>query len=267
MNSEKTIPELIANRIRKHNSKILFQRRDGWSWKQITWLDFEREVKSIASFLMDLGFGLGDSALVLSSNRMESISTEIAICLIGGITIPIVENETIENVVRIAKEFKIKFIFAGEESTLSGIQNIYQELPALDRIVVFSDVNIGKDEKIIPFKGVLKFGLLKRKQLEDELVKTSKSVLPDSLATIFYSSNSHGNTEKKEITQGDLIEVLHSASERLSFIGEEDQSFSYLPSASPFEKLINHFGIYLGTRIVMAETREDFFEDILEVSK
>jgi long-subunit acyl-CoA synthetase (AMP-forming) len=265
MNSEKTIPELIANRIRKHNSKILFQRRDGWSWKQITWLDFEREVKSISSFLMDLGFGFGDTALVISSNRMESISTEIAIHLIGGVTIPIAEHETLENVVGIAKEFKTKFIFLGIESILGRIQDIYQELPTLERVVIFSDVTIRKDYKVIPFKGVLKLGFLKRKLLEDELVKTSKSVLPKSLATIFYSSNSHAKTERKEVTQGDLMGVLHSVSGRLSFIDEEDQSFSYLPSVSPFEKLINHFGIYMGTRIVMAENREDFFEDIVEV--
>lgn len=265
MNSEKTIPELIASRIRRYSSKILFQRRDGWSWKQITWLDFEREVKNIASFLMDLGFGFGNTALVISSNRMESISTEIAIHLIGGVTIPIAEDEPRENVVGIAKEVKVRFIFAGTESTLDGIQGIYEEIPTLERLVIFSDVAIRGDYKIIPFKGVLKLGFLKRKLLEDELVKTSKSVLPNSLATIFFSSNSHSKTERKEVTQGDLTEVLHSGSRRLSFIGEEDQLFSYLSSASPFEKLINHFGMYMGARIVMAETEEAFLDDILEV--
>lgn len=266
MVDEKTVPELIANRIKRYNSKLLFQRRDGWSWKQITWLDFEREVKSVASFLMDLGFGRGDASLLVSSNRVESISTEIAVWSIGGVTIPIAENEALENIARIVNQFKVKFIFAGKEFALDEIQEIYKELRALERIVCFADVNGAvKVDKIIPFRAVLKFGSIKRKQLEDELVKISKNVSPDCLATIFNSSSSNGNQNSDEITQGDLIQLLRSTSDKLSFIGEEDQSFSYLPSASPFDKLINHFGIFKGARIVIAETREDFYEDILEV--
>ncbi|HEY7536154.1 MAG TPA: hypothetical protein VH878_09465, partial [Thermodesulfobacteriota bacterium] len=61
------------------------------------------------------------------------------------------------------------------------------------------------------------------------------------------------------------IEVLRDSSEKLSFITEEDQAFSHLPSVSPYEKLINYVGIYMGSRISIAETRENFFEDVVEV--
>ena len=266
MVDEKTVPELIANRIKKYNSKLLFQRRDGWSWKQITWLDFERDVKSVASFLIDLGFGPGDATLVVSSNRMESISTEIAVWSIGGVTIPISEDETLGNIVRVANQFKVKLIFRGKESKLDEIQEIYKGINSLERFVCFNDLNGAvKLDKIIPFRSVLKLGSLKRRQLGDELVEISKNVSPDCLAAVFNSSGSNGNQNSNEVTQGDLIGLLGSTSDKLSFIDEEDQSFSYLPSPSPFDKLINHLGIFKGARIVIAETREDFYEDILEV--
>ena len=57
--SERTIPELVINKVKEHGTRLLFQRRDGWSWKQITWLDFDREVKNIASFLLDAGLNPG----------------------------------------------------------------------------------------------------------------------------------------------------------------------------------------------------------------
>jgi long-chain acyl-CoA synthetase len=266
MGVEKNVADLITNRVKRYGGKLLFQRREGWSWKQVTWLDFEREVKSIASFLMDLGFGQGDMALVVSSNRIESILTEIAIHLLGGVTIPIAEDEPLEDVVRVTRDLKIKFVFTGGESTLDRILNVSREITGLERVFVFSEVGLGKGEIIIPFKGILKFGSLRRRQLEDELVRVSKGVLPDSIATVFFQGfKSDGEIVKKETTQMDLIQALYSASERLSFIHEEDQAFSYLPSAGPFEKLINHLGLYMGTRIVMAEKREDFFSDIVEV--
>ena len=63
--SEKTIPEHLQNRVKEHGTKLLYQRRDGWSWKQITWLDFDRKVKNIAAFLHDLGLSPGSPALTL----------------------------------------------------------------------------------------------------------------------------------------------------------------------------------------------------------
>jgi long-subunit acyl-CoA synthetase (AMP-forming) len=265
MNTEKTIPALITNRIKKYQSKILFQRRDGWSWKQITWLDFERDVKSIASFLLDLGFGPRDAAIMVSPNRMECLFTEVAVCFLGGVAIPVEGDELLERIEELAKGVRIKYIFTTDAATANKVIALFKSFPDLGKIIVFSYNDLGKDDRIIPYASVLKFGLLKRRQLEDSLTRTSESVSPDSPAVIFYEPGSNGKVNEKKVAHLDLIEALHLMAKTYPFIGEEDQSFSCLPSASPFERFINYLALYMGSRIVMAETREDFFEDILEV--
>ena len=265
MNTEKTLSALITNRIKKYQSKILFQRRDGWSWKQITWLDFERDVKSIASFLLDLGFGPGDAAIMVSPNRMECLFAEEAVCFLGGVAIPMEGGELLEGIDELAKGVRIKFIFTADVAIADRVLTLFKSFPDLRKIIVFSYNDLGKDDRIIPFASVLKFGLLKRRQLEDNLTTTSESVSPDSPAVIFYEPGSNGKVNKKMVTHLDLIEALHFMAKTFLFIGEEDQSFSCLLSASPFEKFINYLALYMGSRIVMAETRGDFFEDILEV--
>ncbi|HWP93916.1 MAG TPA: AMP-binding protein [Thermodesulfobacteriota bacterium] len=266
MNIEKTIPALITNRIKKYQSKILFQRRDGWSWKQITWLDFERDVKSIASFLLDLGFGPGDAAIMVSPNRMECLFAEVAVCFLGGVAIPMEGDELLERIIEeLAKGVRIKFIFTADAAIANRVITFFNSFPDLGKIIVFSYNDLGKDDRIIPYASVLKFGLLKRRQLEDSLTTTSESVSPDSPAVIFYDPGLNGKVNEKKVAHLDLIEALHLMAKTYPFIGEEDQSFSCLTSASPFEKFINYLALYMGSRIVMAETREDFFEDILEV--
>ena len=47
--------KFIADRVRENGNKMIFQVKDGWSWKQITWLDFDKDIKSIAAFLLGLG--------------------------------------------------------------------------------------------------------------------------------------------------------------------------------------------------------------------
>lgn len=265
MDIQKTIPGMITSRIKKYGGKLLFQHKDGWSWKQITWLDCEKSIKDIASFLMSLGFASGNTALIVSGNRTESLYAEFAIYLLGGVSIPIAENEAQDKIVQVARDSKSGFIFVGGESTLIKIRNIKDEIPSLVKIVSFSNTNIGEDEKVIPFKGLLRFGSMKRKGLEDELVKTAKRVLPDSPATILYSFDSDGRIDRKEVTHRDLVEAIRVASERLLLVNEEDQAFSHLPSVSSFERFVNYLGIYMGIRIAVAETGEDFFKDILEV--
>ena len=255
--SNRTIPELVANKVKEHGTRLLFQRRDGWSWKQITWLDFDREVKNIASFLMDLGFESGDRAIIASSNNLDAIATEIAIYHLGGVVVPLPQDSDIDHIKETANNLSAKIIFIEPENMLETVQNNIGELKNIEKIVFFEDIRV-KHEKIINFKLVQKSGLMKRKQLHDDLTKVSENVSPDDLAVIFPDSQT-------QVTQGAFMDILAGAYQKYSQIGIEDQSFSYMTSASPFSKFINYLTFYMGTRAAMAESRQDFYQDILEV--
>lgn len=255
--SERTIPELIANKVKEHGTRLLFQRRDGWSWKQITWLDFDREVKNIASFLMDAGFSSGDKAVISSSNNLDSIATEMAIYHLGGVVVPLPQEVDFDGIKSAANKLDAKIIFIESDNILSDVVEGENDLKNVKNIIFYSDIRI-KHEKIINFKLVLKSGLMKRKKLHDDLTQASENVSPDNLAVIFPDSQT-------QVTQGAFMDILADTHQKYSQIGIEDQSFSYITSASPFSKLINYLTFYMGTRAAVAESRKDFYEDILEV--
>lgn len=258
--SVSTIPELVADKVKEHGTRLLFQRRDGWSWKQITWLDFDREVKNIASFLMDIGFRTGDKALLSSSNNLDSLATEIAICHLGGAIVYLPQDESFDNIVQTSNNFKAKVVFIENEKLLNDFVEKNEEISNAERIIFFSDVRL-KHERILNFKLVLKSGLMKRKKLHDDLTKVSENVSSEDISVIFIGKD--GNT--KEISQGTMMDILSETSKKYSQIVIEDQSFSYMTSASPFSKLINYLTLFMGTRAAVAESRKDFYDDILEV--
>ena len=255
--SIRTIPELLKNNVKEHGTRLLFQRRDGWSWKQITWLDFDREVKNIASFLMDLGFESGDCAIIASSNNLDALAAEIAIYHLGGVVVALPQGSDIDAIKDAASKTEAKIIFIELEGLLDEIKSRSDEFGKVEKIIFFADIRV-KHEKIINFKLVQKSGLMKRKQLHDDLTTASESVSPDDLAIIFPDTQS-------QVTQGAFMEILSSAKDKFSQIGIEDQSFSYMTSASPFSKIINYLTFFMGTRAAVAESRKDFYEDILEV--
>jgi len=262
---EKTIVELLETRVKRNSGKLLLQKKDGWSWKQISWLDFDRDIRCIAAYLLDLGFVSGDAVLIASSNRLESLYSEIAVNILGGISIPIGHGKDIVEILNVASDEGIKFIFVEDHSGLAGLINLSDKISDLKKIVVISDKRDRLDDKVINFKSLLKFGLVKRKQHGDDLKRITGKVLPSNVASIFYNLNSNGDVVKKEITQQNLIEIIHRASEKLEILDKEDQSYSYMPSVSPFEKFINYLAIYMEFRMVLAESREEFYEEILEV--
>jgi long-chain acyl-CoA synthetase len=261
--NEKTIPELLQKRVKEHGTRLLFQRRDGWSWKQITWLDFDRKVKNIASFMMNLGFGKGDRTVVVSSNRLEAISSEIATFLLGGLIIPLPKEADADEIVKTAQDYNAKFIFIEEGPALEGVLASLDRMPRVERIAVFPDLKMSHD-RLINFKALLKAGLMNRKRLQDELTELSSAIEPGNPAMLFVGSESSAK-ETREVSQGGILEALSAISDKYSALGDEDQSFSYLTDTSPFAKLINYLTIYKANRAAVADTEKDFYMDVVEV--
>lgn len=264
MNS-KTFHHLLENRISDYKSRLLFQKRDGWSWKQITWLDFQTEVKSIASFLLDMDFKKGDKALIISTNSLECLFSEAAIFILGGISVPLSIDKQSENIDFILKDEDIRFVFVGDEETLKKYLSSSDKANDPEKIFIFSDYRTKPEDKIINYRNLVKFGFLKGKKLKDRLSEFSSSVSPDLPAFYFYSLNKQEKAVAKIMTQEIFLKLLQITNKKLRFLSNEDQSYSYLPSSDSFSKLINFLPVYIGSRGAIAETKKDFFSDVLEV--
>jgi len=263
MNNTRTIPELVGSLIKKYKSKLLLQRRDGWSWKQITWLDFDSEVKNMASFLLSLGFKSGDSALVISSNSNECFISELAVYSLGGRIIPFSDYNTFLEYNEAVCSAKPKFIFAQNDEFIKEIKNNKKLVKHAKRIFIFDDSKLGDNEKVVPYKAAIKFGQIKKKELTDKLKNISEQIGPEQKALTIYTKNGD-DVQGNDFDHKKIVELLSGAHDRLKFISSEDQSYCYLLSSNLFEKLINISAISLGIRIIIAEDMNCFYEDILE---
>ena len=256
--------DLFENKIKDNKSKLLFQKRDGWSWKQITWLDFETEVRSIASFLLDFGFNKGDRVLVIASNSLKCLNVELAIYLLGGCTIPLSNDFDIKNLEHILNEEEIKYVFLENEEILDKTGKRLESNSSIKKLFVLSDYKSNIEDKIINYRSLVKFGFLKAKKLKDELKEFTAGVPSDMPAISFYDFNGEG-ARNKILTQELFLELLQHAYKKMRFVTSADQSFAYLTSSNSFSKLANFFTIFIGSIGAIAQNKKDFFSDVLEV--
>lgn len=260
---ENSFYNLLEKKIKENKSKLIFQKRDGWSWKQITWLDLQSEVKGIACFLLDLGFRENDKVIFYSANTIESLFFKLALYLLGGITIPVKSKENIKDIIESSDGNY--FLFSDTPDVIGMFENDSALQEKLTRAFIVTDDKLDIEGKYINYTNVVKFGFLKTKKLKDTLEEHSRTVSDESTATLFYKFNGSKTPEMIKFSQQKILNLLKVIQKKLKFVTEETQTFSYLPDNNSFSQFANILNIQIGSRGAIASSKEDFYQDILEV--
>ncbi|MCY4379858.1 MAG: AMP-binding protein [Candidatus Dadabacteria bacterium] len=258
---ERNFHNFLREKTKENGSRLLFQKKDGWSWKQITWPDLATEVESIACFLLNSGFSTGSRIIVLSPNTLSCLFFELAVFSLGGTSLPARSIKEARNILEIS---------AGDCFLLCASTDDARELvgdPMLGEKVekAFLSVNdrVPVEEEIVSYPSVVKFGFLARKKLKDEISALGSSIKEDSEAVIFNAEG--GLAENRSFSHGDILDLLCLSEQELGAVSVEDQTFSYLPSSGSFSKFANLLSLQTATRGAIAEDTQDFFADVPEI--
>ncbi len=259
--NEGNFRNFLVRRTKENGSRLLFQKKDGWSWKQITWPDLVTEVESIACFLLNSEFKTGSRIIVLSPNTLSCLFFELAVFTLGGICLPARSmKEAAEIISNSSGNCFLLCAGAGDARKL-----LETPMPGEKIKKVFLSVSekIPVEEKTVSYSNVAKFGFLARKKLKDEISAIGSSVKQDSAAVIFNAGTS--GAKSKSFSQGNMLDMLRLCEQELGEISVEDQTFSYLPGCGSFSKFANMINLQTAARGVIAKGAEDFFVDAPEV--
>ncbi len=250
-----TVAGLMKDSVSRYGDRLLLQKKDGWSWKQITWKDFQSEVKSIAAFLTDGGFRAGDRAFFESGGTHEGLVAETAVLMLGGVasSCPPSEGRPPKVAFALSRESARKLSEHGAEKTVLFSQSCGEP--------VFRDCANGRG-LLTDFRAVLKFGFMKSKKLTDFLDEIFGSTDPQAVAVEFPSSD--GAT--KSLSQSGFMEAVSEAvRSNAACLNEESQTFHFLPGADIFSRAAKFLALCVPARAAAADSGKDFLDDILEI--
>ena len=258
--NERNFRNFLALRTKENGSRLLFQKKDGWSWKQITWPDLVTEVESIACFLLNSGFSTGSRIVVLSPNTLACLFFELAVFSLGGVCLPARNvREAGEILANSPGNCFFLCASADEARGLAGTPALGEKI---EKVFLSVNEKIPVEEKTVSYSNVVKFGFLGRKKLRDEISAIGSSVKEDSPAVIFDAGTDAGS---RSFSHGDILDLLRLAERELGEISIEDQTFSYLPGRGSFSKFANLLNLQTSARGAIAEGAEDFFADVPEI--
>ena len=206
---------------------VVFTRKVDGRWAPVTAKEFATEVRSLAAGLVASGVRAGDRVGLMSKTRYEWTLVDYAIWTVGGVTVPVYETSSAEQVQwNLGDSGAVAVVLegAGHQAVFDAVR---EQLPDL----------AGSWQ--IDAGGLEELAAAGRDVPDTELTARRGTLTTDSLATIIYTSGTTGRPKGCELTHGNLIGTGRSASAVLPELFRPGGStLLFLPLAHVFARLI-----------------------------
>jgi long-chain acyl-CoA synthetase len=228
------LTDLVVDNATQAPHKVVFSRPAGDRWLDVTCREFLAEVSALAKGLMATGIEAGDRVGLMSRTRYEWTLIDFAIWFAGGVTVPIYETSSAEQVQWILGDSGAKAVFVETPAHGATLAEVRDDLSTLDKVWT---VDAG-DVDVVSGSG----GSITDQQLEDR----RNSVATDALATIIYTSGTTGRPKGCELTHLNFLSevgnILHASGEEQGltalFQEPEASTLLFLPLAHVFARVI-----------------------------
>ncbi|HWL36279.1 MAG TPA: long-chain fatty acid--CoA ligase [Frankiaceae bacterium] len=221
------LTDMVWDNERDHPDDVIFAKRSGGGWSDVTSRQFAEEVRALAAGFVASGVQVGDRVGLMSRTRYEWALADYAIWAAGGITVPIYETSSAEQVEWILSDSGAVAVIVENDGHSETVASVRGKLPDLRHSWA---IDSGDLEKLVEQgKGVERATLDAR----------HGALTPDTLATIIYTSGTTGRPKGCELTHGNFLFDIASTSEGLGeFYNETGSTLLFLPLAHVFGRII-----------------------------
>lgn len=185
---KKTLVDLFESSVQKYaNNTFLLEKTDK-KFEPTTYAEVQKEVYRLGAGLQALGVKKGDTIALLSEGRNMWVIGELAMFYAGAVNVPLsIKLEESNDLLFRLKHGEVKFVMVSG-TQLKKIRLIKNELPAIEKIIVFDPMD-SYEEREISLAEVQKMGEeFLASHSEEEFLKVARSIENDDYATITYTS-------------------------------------------------------------------------------
>jgi len=243
--------------------------RDAGKWLPVTSREFGRSVARTAHALHAWGVRPGDRIAILSENRPEWPVADMASLLLGAVTVPLYTTLTAEQTAFVLNDAGCRAIFLSSDQQLHKVLSILpRALPntKLEKVVVMDPVEFIGDlapfaRQCVTMNQITAQGA---ETLDADLETRARSIGPDDLATIVYTSGTTGTSKGAMLTHGNITSnilcSLQGFNMRPGLI-----SISFLPLCHITARHVDFAMIYHGVTLAYCPFMDRLPANLLEV--
>lgn len=225
-----SIYDLLNYNLKNKKNQLAAKFKKYGFWNNLTWEEFCKKVYQIASKLLELKIEHGDRIVLLSNTKIEWVLLDLAILIIGAITVPVYHSSTASDIYFIYKNSKAKFII---------IEDLRQFEKLLDvRFLMFDEI----------YTEHLNLNMYEIERRGSFLKRTD-------LASIIYTSGTTGKPKGACLTHDNFLYEAQ-AIEKLHLITNNDIQLIFLPLAHVFARAMEMAWLKTGHVLCFAESAD-----------
>lgn len=233
-----TLNDVFLSVVERNQDRVMLYKQTV-QWIPISSQELYRDVIGTARSLAKWGIAKGDRVAILSENRPEWAVADFASLLLGAVDVPIYPTLTADQTLAILQDSGARLAFVSTVEQLKKVLAI-KDRTALEKVVVMDYVGIPEG---IPMHRMMVNPDTGR---DAEMDARGKSIRPDDLATIVYTSGTTGTPKGAMLTHGNIVSNLAYAQGYFDLVPGH-VGISYLPlshvTARHLDYVLFHCGV------------------------
>src|SRR4051812_47986867 len=259
-----TLNDIFFAAVERNLDEMMLHREAG-KWLPISSREFAECVARIARLLHSWGIQPGDRIAILSENRPEWPICDLSSLLLGAVTVPLYTTLTADQTAFALNDSGCRAIFVSSDQQLHKVISILPRTQ-IERIVVMDSLEFAGD--LAPFAGkcinMRQVTAQGPGELGTELERQARSITPDDLATIVYTSGTTRTSKGAMLTHGNITSNI-----LCSLLGFDMHpglvSVSFLPLCHITARHVDFSMLYHGVTLAYCPFMERLPEALLEV--
>lgn len=266
-----TLTELFNNLSKKYRNtdKVAFARKptSEGDYETISWATVHEDVNNLAAYMVKHGVEPGDRVAILSENRYEWATVDLAIQLIGAVNVSLYSTLPADQCRYILENSEAELFFVSTGIQLKKAIKVFEDCETIRQVIAFDQPK--KDEYleepyVMLYEKAMAEGMKLLPKLEEEIHDRANAITAEDLSTLIYTSGTTGKPKGAMLSHRNIVSNIKAAHQMLH-IDESDRVLSFLPLCHSFERTAGYYAMMAGgAEIYYAESVDTVAKNMTE---
>ena len=259
-----TVPGMFMHQAQRFGNRVLRVSKQGGVWTPTTWRESYDGLRRTTLGLVACGVRKGDRVGIVSRTRSEWSDADLAVLCSGAVTVGIYPTASAAEMEHILGHSGCRLLFVENDEILRTMVDIRRKIGLPEKLVLFETKRNRLPAGVISFPELERLGRELDLREPERFDETWRSVAPDDLATIAYTSGTTGPPKGAMITHANLYHTaIHAVTTQN--LDEDDFGIAYLPLTHMLQRLTVYAVMHSGVRGVYAESIEKLIDNFREL--